>query len=1357
MAAGVSVMEMILWPLLLTLLNIYVTLPHAKAVAFPTSPYLTVADPYSNVTCPAECRCSKLNETSVRWMRLISCSVSHISPHLTSLLNQMPGPVTGHVHFTCTNNPDTDVPPESKLWDGAFKNLYQLRLLVFDRCKFRILSKHAFRGMSSLTELLIRDAIIDNIDPDLLVYLPQLGRLEISNSAITHLFPLCTAASLTFLNISGNRLASLGDSVLNCPNRPLYKLESLVANDNLLTNIPPWLDQSLPNLHHLNLANNYISQFHQSPFQNLHQLEVLDISNNSLTNLGESLFLGSSNILRLDMSKNKVSTFSRGLVANLSALQQLDISGMDLDDKVWLEISELRQLVHLNMSHNQLTGISTYVMSQLTRLKYCYLDNNRISSIPASAFSSQIHMDTLDLSFNKIADMSPLVFANQVSLKHLYLHHNQLSALGYDSIAQLDQLLTIDVSHNSLSFLPSATLEAFASVTYIDMSFNNLSNIDSNLFIKTLHVLYLNISHNSLTEAPVVSQLLQMRLLDMSYNRIAHLNSSLLSELGSLTTLVLSHNQISSLPVRLLKGCENIRSIDLSYNFIKSLDDSLFSSTVVIEHIDMSYNQITDIRTVFNGLKHLETLDLSYNRIDKIMRGQFPHFVKHLHLQGNQIMFITAHTFKSLNKLQMVDLSENKLTSLNRMDVEIAFNMDIAPIFYLQSNPFVCDCRLGWLKDWTLGRLDNRTLPVFHLDSGLGCSSPFYEELKSLEQLSRSDFLCSYTSYCEESCMCCDYACYCKYACPAACLCYIGDGSLHSHHVKCNSADLTTVPAELPEGATNLRLDGNHISVLHRHQFLALKHVQVLYLNNSQITAIENSTFKGLKSVQVLYLQDNLLTAVYSVTFQGLDSLQELFLQNNQIYSLDIQSFLLPSILHLVNLQDNSLSAISFEDLEHLANRTLDNGATSKVYLSGNPWNCEADFACKFLSLAQQSPEFIADLPYIECAHIEINGKPLHAHPENTLLLDVQLELCGSNQTSLANGSWLNLKGSSSKSETYALIAACLVVLCGMCLLTVAYVNRHLIQVLLYARFGVRVFKATKPSEDSDRPYDAFISYSNKDEDFVVHQLAPRLENGKQKFRLCVHYRDFPAGACIADTIVRSLEASKRTILVVSNHFLDSEWCRFEFQAAHQQVLSKRCNRVILIRLHNLDPGKVDDDLRMYMKTRTYLKYDDPWFWEKLTFVMPDIRHRKVYMPSQLPSSRELEYMDHEMCLSEPQQTQLYPRFHINGSCSQCEVIHNGMYEIPVFDSPSTHYHLANSVGCSIHTNSAYHNSDASDCTAGYNTGSGHGSCCHYEEVGPGSGSLESTPRKEIGTPPPVPLIPKEGFIPRQKLVPFQV
>lgn len=1203
-------------------------------------------------------------------------------------------------------------------------------------------ARNGFRGLDSLTQLIIRDAAIEDIEEDLLTYIPHLELLEISYSSLTHLFPVCTSEYLRILNISGNHLVSLEDSGLRCSDGSISQLETLDVNCNFLTEIPPWFGQMLPNLYHLGIADNYITQTSDSPFANLQKLTFLDFINNSLTSFHPEFFKGCTNLNLLGLSRNRVSALPHGLVANLSVLQQFEISEMDLDDDIWMELVELRHLIHLNMSSNRLSSINTDVMSQLLRLEYCYLSHNRISSIPRAVFEYQMKLNTLDLAFNEIPEIPSGAFRNQNSLKTLFLRHNKIVTIGFDAFSQLKELLTFDISYNVITSLPSQAFYGLLKVAHLDLSSNNLTHINSDLFSKTLQVTHLNISHNSLTEMAFLSQLQLLEVLDMSYNKILDLHPAFLADLHFLTKLIMSHNELKALPVKMFKGCESLKTIDLSYNSISILDEATFSSATNVKFINLSHNEVTEINNVFSGLKILESLDLSFNNMTKILRGQFPHYIQNINLRGNRITLISAHTFKSLSILKFVDLSENNLSSVHRMEMEIAFNMGFPPKFNIQNNPFTCDCKLGWLKDWSTGKLkDMLTLPNFDIGALLSCRSPFYDFGQYLQKLSREEFLCPYTVHCEESCMCCDYTCYCKYQCPASCQCYIGDDYWHVHHVTCSMANLTTVPAELPEGASDLHLDGNNIQVLRKHVFLALQHVENLYLNSSQIHTIENNTFKGLKSVKRLYLNDNHLTVISSFTFKGLENLEELYLNNNDIQLMDVQALFGPPALGVVSLQGNALTTISFEDLSQFINQTLTGGTKTNLYLSGNPWSCDLDLVCRFLSFMQVSSLFIADISYIECINSGGDQKPVYIQ-SGSLLKDMQPELCIINQTDYLNITRQSMEAPSSSTEIYALIAVCVIIVFAVALLIAAYANRNLLQVLCFTRFGFRMFKMAKPTDDSERPYDAFISYSNKDEDFVIRELAPRLENGDKKFKLCVHYRDFPVGACIAETIVRSVEASKRTILVVSDNFLDSEWCRFEFQTAHQQVLSERRNRVILILLHDLDADKLDSTLKVYMRTRTYLKYDDPWFWEKLMFAMPDTHHRKANVSLGLSGPGDP---------SQPGQGQTTP------SRSCCETIHNDMYEIPVLESPNGHYQLANSISCSTHTNTAYHNSDITDSTSGYHNGSGEGSCSHYEEVGPGSSSAQSTPQKQIGTPPPVPSIPKEGLLPRQKLMTLKV
>jgi protein toll len=68
-----------------------------------------------------------------------------------------------------------------------------------------------------------------------------------------------------------------------------------------------------------------------------------------------------------------------------------------------------------------------------------------------------------------------------------------------------------------------------------------------------------------------------------------------------------------------------------------------------------------------------------------------------------------------------------------------------------------------------------------------------------------------------------------------------------------------------------------------------------------------------------------------------------------------------------------------------------------------------------------------------------------------------------------------------------------------------------------------------------------------------MDELVSRLE-AEEGFKLCLHFRDWTPGDWIPDQIVRSVEQSKRTVVILSKSFLESVWSRLEFKAAHAQV-----------------------------------------------------------------------------------------------------------------------------------------------------------------------------------------------------------
>ena len=57
--------------------------------------------------------------------------------------------------------------------------------------------------------------------------------------------------------------------------------------------------------------------------------------------------------------------------------------------------------------------------------------------------------------------------------------------------------------------------------------------------------------------------------------------------------------------------------------------------------------------------------------------------------------------------------------------------------------------------------------------------------------------------------------------------------------------------------------------------------------------------------------------------------------------------------------------------------------------------------------------------------------------------------------------------------------------------------------------------------------------------------LAPELELGQSHYRLCLYQRDLPALQYVADALVQASEASRRTLLILSDSFLKQEWSRW--------------------------------------------------------------------------------------------------------------------------------------------------------------------------------------------------------------------
>ncbi|XP_077521396.1 protein toll-like isoform X3 [Amblyomma americanum] len=133
---------------------------------------------------------------------------------------------------------------------------------------------------------------------------------------------------------------------------------------------------------------------------------------------------------------------------------------------------------------------------------------------------------------------------------------------------------------------------------------------------------------------------------------------------------------------------------------------------------------------------------------------------------------------------------------------------------------------------------------------------------------------------------------------------------------------------------------------------------------------------------------------------------------------------------------------------------------------------------------------------------------------------------------------------------------------------------------------------------DAEKLFDVFLSFSNKDARWVDEQLLSRLEGFG--FSCCTYERNFKGGFLLQDIIRDAVACSRWSLLVITQNFVASEWCRWEFRLAHQRALQDNINRLLVVLVDDVASGALDEDLRLYVQAANHLRWGEPNFWERL-------------------------------------------------------------------------------------------------------------------------------------------------------------
>ncbi|XP_071453194.1 toll-like receptor 2 [Hetaerina americana] len=361
-------------------------------------------------------------------------------------------------------------------------------------------------------------------------------------------------------------------------------------------------------------------------------------------------------------------------------------------------------------------------------------------------------------------------------------------------------------------------------------------------------------------------------------------------------------------------------------------------------------------------------------------------------------------------------------------------------------------------------------------------------------------------------------------------------------------------------------------------------------LSSNRLNTIPKNIFAKLKDLQYVDLSKNLFTQGQGLVFffhenwpkvgmQRLDlssnplgTTANLIADHSQIRVIDLHKNILRDVegvsfryVEELDLSSNLIPALSYRSAKTLH-------YVKSVNLTDNQFNCDSCDLPVFQEWLNTTgrEKLTEDVNSLLCA------APPSKRKESIKVIqsDYNEELCRGPNLPIVLGSTFS---------SIALIAALLAGIIYIYRFEASYVL-HLIRVRRRAVKG-----EGKPH--SECIYDAFVSYSGRDRSWVLRVLQPELEESAQKYQLCLHDRNFALGGIITQNIVDSIEKSRKTILILSENFVDSQWCRWEMEMANHKLFNDSREFLVLIELERLDRKNLPRHLRFLMDTRTYLEW----------------------------------------------------------------------------------------------------------------------------------------------------------------------
>lgn len=110
----------------------------------------------------------------------------------------------------------------------------------------------------------------------------------------------------------------------------------------------------------------------------------------------------------------------------------------------------------------------------------------------------------------------------------------------------------------------------------------------------------------------------ELKILNVSHNKISTIESEVFLELESLQRLDLGQNQISSIEAEAFSGLHELEELNLGYNNLEKLPPYAFESLIDLKVLILSFNKIKQLDHMFTNINVLQEFHATNNLLERI-------------------------------------------------------------------------------------------------------------------------------------------------------------------------------------------------------------------------------------------------------------------------------------------------------------------------------------------------------------------------------------------------------------------------------------------------------------------------------------------------------------------------------------------------------------------------------------------------------------------------------------------------------------------------------------------------------------------------------------------------------------------